>query len=386
MATVNFNFNLAPKDAIKYLQNKGFKLSFDYDELQKEAHLRAFTVAKVTRLDLLNDIFTNIDTALKDGRSFQDFKKELVPTLQKKGWWGEQDIVNPKTGEVKTINIGSRRLRNIYKTNMRVAYQVGRYKQKKALPLSVYWRYKSALLENTREEHAKMHGILLHKDDPWWNTNYPPNGWGCHCKVTAHSLKDIEKRGWSIEDKKLPNIASKDWEYNVGDGNTISTLSKINLDKSLNNLTKVNDVKQTKYKELSDEKLKNLFYTNMGVKAGDTFIDKIGDPMIIDDELFKINNWTKIKKKDRHLYLDKIAKTIKEPHEIYLEYDAPHNRLLKKMFRYLDHNGKKRAVLVIFEYLKDKTQGVSAYFVDTPNAVEKKRIEKLIYQESTHKE
>ena len=212
---INFNFNLTPKEAIKYLQNKGLELTFDYDELIAQAHKKSFTVAKVTKQDLLEDIFTNINTALKDGRSFKDFKKELVPTLKKKGWWGEQDIVNPKTGEVKTINIGSRRLRTIYKTNMRVAYQVGRYKQKKALPTSVYWRYKSALLENSREKHASMHGIILHRDDPWWITNYPPNGWGCHCKVTAHSLKEITKKGWKIEDDKLPTIASKDWSHEI---------------------------------------------------------------------------------------------------------------------------------------------------------------------------
>jgi SPP1 gp7 family putative phage head morphogenesis protein len=215
MAIVEFNFNLAPKDAMKYLQNKGFTLSFDYDELIGEAHKKAFTVAKVTKQDLLEDILTNIDAALKDGRSFKDFKKELVPTLKKKGWWGEQDIVNPKTGEVKTINIGARRLRTIYETNMRVAYQVGRYKQMKVLPISVYWRYKSALLENTRDEHANMHGMILHRDDPWWITNYPPNGWGCKCKVTAHSKKDIQKRGWKIEDDKLRNIASKDWSHEI---------------------------------------------------------------------------------------------------------------------------------------------------------------------------
>jgi len=35
---------------------------------------------------------------------------------------------------------------------------------------------------------------------------------------------------------------------------------------------------------------------------------------------------------------------------------------------------------VVFEYLKDKTQGVTAYYLDNGTQVEKRRIEKLIYK------
>lgn len=382
---VKFDFNLAPKEAIKYLQNKGYKLSFDYNEIQKAAHHKSFTVAKITRLDLLHDVFTSLDDSLKTGKHFDDFKKEIVPTLQKKGWWGKQDIINPRTGEVKTIDIGSRRLKNIYDTNMRVSYAQARHKQMRALPLSVYWRYQSALLESTRDKHAAMHGTIKHRDDSWWNTNYPPNGWGCKCKVTARSLKEIEKKGWKIEKGSSSNIASKDWDYNVGDTSKVSQLSKIDLDKSLSTLSTLKSIKKDSYKNLSEKELESKFYKTMGIKEGEIFIDKVNDPMIIDKSLFlSASGHSKIKKQNRHLYLDEIAKTIKEPHEIYLEFDVGkitgEKRVLKKMFRYLNDDGKQRALLVIFEYLKDKTQGVSAYYVKEATQVNKRRFEKLIYK------
>ncbi len=382
---VKFDFNLAPKEAITYLQNKGYKLSFDYNEIQKAAHHKSFTVAKITRLDLLHDVFTSLDDALKSGKHFDDFKKEIVPTLQKKGWWGKQDIINPRTGEVKIIDIGSRRLKNIYDTNMRVAYAHARHKQMKALPLSVYWRYQSALLERTRDEHAAMHGTIKHRDDSWWNTNYPPNGWGCKCKVTARSLKEIEKKGWKIEKGSTLNIASKDWDYNVGDTSKVSQLSKIDLDKSLSILSTLKSIKKENYKNLSEKELETKFYKTMGTKSGETFIDKVNDPIAIDKSLFlSASGHSKIKKQDRHLYLDEIAKTIKDPHEIYLEFDVGkitgEKRVLKKMFRYLNDDNKQRAILVIFEYLKDKTQGVSAYYVKEASQVSKRRFEKLIYK------
>ncbi|NOQ30009.1 MAG: hypothetical protein GQ570_02675 [Helicobacteraceae bacterium] len=50
------------------------------------------------------------------------------------------------------------------------------------------------------------------------------------------------------------------------------------------------------------------------------------------------------------------------------------------MFKYYKHNDQKRAMNVVFEYEKDKTIGVSAYFVKGSEQVEKRRIEKLIYK------
>ena len=47
---------------------------------------------------------------------------------------------------------------------------------------------------------------------------------------------------------------------------------------------------------------------------------------------------------------------------------------------YKTETGAKRALIVLVEYLKDKTAGVSAYVIDSAGTVENKRVEKLIYQ------
>lgn len=379
MAKVIFDFGLTPDEAIAYLKNKGFKLSFDYDELKKEAHHKAFTVAKVTRLDLLNDIHEAITKSLKDGTPFKQFQANLQPTLQKKGWWGEQDIVNPATGEVKTVNINSKRLRNIYETNTRMAYNVAREEEMDALPMSVYRMYVSELRSTTRASHAKMHGIIKHKDDPWWETNSPLNGWGCKCKKRAYSKREIERKGWTISEGKLGDIAEEDFAYDTRKGNKLSQISKIDLDASLSKLPKAQ--KNQNYENLSEAALLSTFYEKLGVNKGEVFIDKVGDPMVVDDNLFTTaSGHSKITKKDRHLLLDEMIQTIQKPDEIYLEWDEKANRLVKKMFKYITVDDKKRATVAIFEYLKDKTQGVSLHLLDTDLGVEKKRVEKLIYK------
>ncbi|WP_419782356.1 phage minor head protein [Malaciobacter marinus] len=381
---VKFNFNLAPKDAIKYLRNKGYKLSFDYNELQKQAHYKAFTVAKVTRLDLLHDIFNSIDKAMIEGQNFKEWKKNIKPTLEAKGWWGEKEITNPKTGEIKTIKVDERRLRNIYKTNMRVSYAQARYKEQIKLPLSQYFIYKSALLENTRVEHEALHNTVLPRDDVFWSTNYPPNGWGCVCHVLAISEKEAKKRGYKILKTAPKSIASKDWNYNPATQEKIAKVSKLNLDDSLEKLPLLKTIKKDEYKNLSEDELHKKFYKTLGTSEGSLMIDKVNDPIFIDNSLFSTSlGDTKIKKQNRHIYLDEIAKTIKDPDEIYLEYERlkdKKGRLVKKYFKYYKNdNGAKKALIVLFEYLKDKTQGVSAYF-NSSGTVEKKRFEKLIYQ------
>ncbi len=382
---VKFNFNYTPKEAIDYLRSKGYKLSFDYNELKKEAHHKAFTVAKVTRIDLLHDIFNSIDKAMNEGLGFKEWQKNIKSTLEAKGWWGEKDIVNPTTGEIKTIKIDSRRLRNIYKTNMRVSYAQARYKEQMKLPLSKLFVYKSALLENTREEHEKLHNTVLPRDDIFWSTNYPPNGWGCVCNVLAISEKEAKKRGYRILKTAPKSIASQDWSYNPA-VEKVARVSKLNLDDSLEKLPLLRTIKKDEYKNLSEKELHKKFYKTLGTKEGELFIDKVNDPIIIDNSLFTASNGdTKIKKQDRHIYLDEIAKTIKDPDEIYLEFeklkDTNKGRLVKKYFKYYKNdNGAKKALIVLFEYLKDKTQGVSAYFINSSGTVEKKRFEKLIYQ------
>jgi len=217
MATISFSQK--PEAALRYLRQKKPEIHFDYDEIMHEAHHKAFTVAKVTKLDLLTDIQNSLVKARDQGQPFATWKKEIIPTLKKKGWYGKTEVVNPKTGEIKEIYVGSRRLRNIFYTNTRVSYNVGRWEHQAQLTDAQYLRYVAILDQRNRPSHGKNHGVVRHRDDPFWRTNYPPNGWNCRCRVQAYSMDSLKKRGW---DKGLQapahNVADKDWAYDVRTG------------------------------------------------------------------------------------------------------------------------------------------------------------------------
>lgn len=203
MVNLKTIFKLSPALAIKYFKNKNNKFSWDWYELWQDAHKKSFTVAKVMREHILNDIKFALEDALAEGKTFKDFQKELKPILQKKGWWGEQIVVDKK-GNAEVIQLGSvYRLKTIYSVNMQTAYQTGRYKtQMENVDNRPYWEYVAVMDASTRPEHAMLNGLIFRYDDPFWKSFYPPNGWRCRCRVNA--LSDYNMKNNNL----LPNSST----------------------------------------------------------------------------------------------------------------------------------------------------------------------------------
>lgn len=193
--------NLPPREAIQYFESKGMKISFRWQDVWREAHARAFTVAGVTKQDLLADIKAATATAIAEGHSKAQFARGLEDTLKRKGWWGKGDIVNPDTGEVRKGDRGSAsRLNLIYQQNMQSAYNAGRYKQQMAsAAVAPYMRYMAVMDAKTRPSHRAMHGLVYRYDDPIWQTMYPPNGWRCRCRVDTLSERGFKRGGYDLQ-------------------------------------------------------------------------------------------------------------------------------------------------------------------------------------------
>lgn len=203
---------LPPEDAIAFFREKGIVESFSWQDVSAQEHAAAFTVAKAMRRDVLYDIREAVDRALSEGRTFEQFRRELQPLLVEKGWWGRRALTDPLTGREREVQLGSvRRLRTIFDVNLRTAYAAGRWQRieatKRAFP---YLRYAAtggkAGDGRTRPEHRAWHGTVLPVDDSWWETHYPPCDFGCRCWAEQVSQRMLERRGWPIttEPVKFP--------------------------------------------------------------------------------------------------------------------------------------------------------------------------------------
>lgn len=188
---------LPPDQALKFFQQKGYKIGFDHRDVWQAEQQAAFTVAKAMQMDLLQDIRAQVDSALANGTTLQQFTKALKPNLVARGWWGRATMTDPLTGEDKDVQLGStRRLKTIYDTNLRTAHAEGQWARiQEAKDSFPYLMYDGNNSENPRLQHAAWDGLVLRADDPWWQSHMPVKAWGCKCRVIQMGQRQIDRQG-----------------------------------------------------------------------------------------------------------------------------------------------------------------------------------------------
>lgn len=189
-----------PDEAIAYFRQKGYRIGFDHRDVWRQEHQAAFTVAKAMQIDLLGDIRGAVDKALASGTSFADFKRELGPKLQARGWWGKQEATDPVTGERKEVQLGSpRRMEVIFDTNLATAYSEGQWERiqrnKEIFPFLQYVRTTSSRPDVS---HLAYAGLVLRADDPFWQSHMPVKRYGCKCGVTQLTARMLEREGLKL--------------------------------------------------------------------------------------------------------------------------------------------------------------------------------------------
>ncbi|WP_018652013.1 phage head morphogenesis protein [Actinobacillus capsulatus] len=191
--------HMEPKVAVDYIKAKGYAITWNWQEALEDAHARAFTVAKVTRMDILETIRTATVEAIEKGIPEREYINDLRPKLEALGWWGKTKISN-LNGTEQIIQLGSpRRLKTILRTNKITAYHAARYAEQLAnSDEQPYWQYLAIKDSRTRASHLALHEKVYRYDDPIWEVMYPPNGWHCRCRVRALSERRLKKQGLEV--------------------------------------------------------------------------------------------------------------------------------------------------------------------------------------------
>lgn len=184
-----------PKDAIgAFVDRALLQPSFRWQDVYQEEHAAAFAVAGVARADVLKLFQESLNTSLGGGGSLADFRDTIRPQLVAKGWWGDIEITDPKTGETRITRFDDARLQLIYDVNLRQSYAAGRWARAERTKASKpFLMYRTMRDERVRASHAEWDGLVLPIDHPFWATHYPPNGWRCRCRAFAVSERDIEQ-------------------------------------------------------------------------------------------------------------------------------------------------------------------------------------------------
>lgn len=210
------------KEAIDHFRGKLNIPSDSWDNFRGDVNAKGFTVAGATKSDLLNDFNTSIEDMIANGKTITDFRKQFDSIVQKHGW-----SYKGKRGW---------RTRVIYDTNLRTAHMAGRWQQfQRVKENRPYLQYQTVGDSRVRPEHASWDNTILHIDDSWWGTHYPPNGWGCRCTVRSLSPRQIRREKLNVTDQAppitptertntvtgelygdVPKGIDTGWDYNVG--------------------------------------------------------------------------------------------------------------------------------------------------------------------------
>lgn len=196
MTTISSALELPFTEAIDFFREKANVTSTSWTDVWQKANAKAFTVAGAATDALVEDFRQEVAKALEAGTTLQEFRGQFDAIVRRHGW---QHTGRPGW-----------RARVIYETNLSMAYSAGRYAQQtepETLAAFPYWQYVHSGARHPRKQHLAWNGTVLAATDPFWDWAYPPNGWGCGCRVRPVSeagLKRQGRRGLDQAPERLP--------------------------------------------------------------------------------------------------------------------------------------------------------------------------------------
>lgn len=414
--------NLPPEEMLRYLAAKDYRTTVNWAEMWHDDHVRSFTVAKVARYDLLETIRASMHDAWERGVPLDQWRDQLIPELRKAGWWGNVRDAS-LTGSDEGVFVGARRLENIFTTNFRMAAAASQWKTiQAAKELLPYLWYRTAGDERVRHSHRLLNDIILPVDHPFWLIYFPPNDWGCRCRVVQLSAREVARRGLKVTpDDKLPQIAPRlfwrpgaktpeivpggvapGFGYNPG----VSYLRSFvppPLEGPLQGPTQVarglsgplrplpaprKMPVDALLRDATDDEAIDIFLQRVGQDAeavGDALVfrDMLDDPVVVSRDFFRRPDGSSKLRSDRRETMRLLAETLVSPDEIWWAWErvfiTPDKtrwrwRLTRRYLARFEVDGESKPLLLVLQVGKDGWYGISAFVARNDAYLEKEQV------------
>lgn len=397
------------REQIDFLTQKRGKPTRTWTDAMQGDHDRAFVVAGVTDMAMLDEFQTAVINAAKT-YDIDTFGGEFDRLVAKYGW----DYKGGRNWRVRTI----------FETNIRTSYMAGRLRQMRdpdVVKLRPYWQYVHAdtrVPENPRPEHVRWSGMALMWNDPWWDVHFPPNDWKCSCGVRTLSRGDLKRLGKDGPDTApeivrkprllnngetvmLPDGVGYGWDYMPGDlwerGLVPSALIEEGgqLIHEGRHVVRIDDpeplldllAKAKPFSAAANDRVRELdtlaeptaeqlvtpFLHAFGASLGQAVLhtDKTGVKIPISDQMFRDRSgaW-KIGKRTRGILTPYLAEAIIDPDEIWIGVTAKPDPVTGDVTEYLVDRRYIRAdpatgLIVVFEMGRLWWDQITAYNTTT---------------------
>lgn len=151
-----------------------------FDQMLPELRGRAFTITGVEGANVMQRVRDSIAGLATGGEdnTWDKIKQEVVAEL-----------------ETYLGDGAERRAELLLRTHGFQAFQASNYRVIQADEDTTHIQYLTMEDENVRDSHAALDGVVLPKDDPFWDSHTPPWDWGCRCRIRPMNpdLVDLER-------------------------------------------------------------------------------------------------------------------------------------------------------------------------------------------------
>jgi SPP1 gp7 family putative phage head morphogenesis protein len=174
-------FNVPFREAEKSLLRKVTLSPAESAALGDWAKVYGYTVATVTKAELLQDLLDATRLAMQEGLTFADFQASLGDIMEARGWEG----LEPFHAET------------VFRTPIQSAYGSGRLQQQRDQQEEFPFLQLHEIIDSrTRPTHRAANRTVQPIGSLYWRTHYPP--WGFNCRGHCESLTTAEARAFGI--------------------------------------------------------------------------------------------------------------------------------------------------------------------------------------------
>lgn len=185
----------------------------EYRRLNTSGRSRAFTIGGDYSRELIGDVYDSLYQSWDDGKDFKEWKSEYLSRLE---------LDPPLPGyQAETV----------YRQNLLNNYHIEQYRKQTSpemMELAPYGRYVAIMDSGTSDICRQLHGTVARLDDPFWESYYPPNHFGCRSTVESIDEEDRKQYEENDKDYRTPDAVqvkpyiSADGKYDFSNNPAIS--------------------------------------------------------------------------------------------------------------------------------------------------------------------
>ena len=160
-------------------------------DLQAKHQADALRVLKATEDHVERELQKTLLKASAEGMHVREASKSLGEAFERLGLTPNNSFT----------------LEALFRTQTAMAYSAGRFTAEQDPAIQeILWGYRYVTVgdDRVRDSHVGFDGVTLPKDAPFWQVNFPPNGWTCRCAV----ISVFEKRA-EVEPPNLIDVDGK---------------------------------------------------------------------------------------------------------------------------------------------------------------------------------